>query len=98
MRDIFVVYDYLFYLSFMDLLKKLESDHHILTELKELLEFAPPGALRRSLEDLIFHAFMEADNPCLPNQSTLVSHIYYLINFLNEVESSFNTTGNEGGK
>ena len=72
----------------MDIFKKLESDERILNELKDLLEFAPPAELRQSLEHLFFHTFMEDDSPGLPNKKTVVSHFYYLINFLNEVERS----------
>lgn len=70
----------------MDLLKNFESDQRILNELKDLLQFAPPGELRKSLEHTFFHIFMEEESPCLPNQKQIVSHYYYLINFLNEVE------------
>ncbi len=64
-----------------------ETDRHILSELKELLVFAPPGKLRRSLLDLYFHCMTTSETPDLPNHEELNLHFYYLINFLNEVES-----------
>ncbi len=70
----------------MDILDQFENDEKILQEVKSLLEFAPPASLRRSLEELFFHCFMASDNPNLPAQSEVVTHVYYLINFLNEVE------------
>jgi|GEM_PF-3316269 len=72
----------------MDLLNQFEKDQKILNELKELLTFAPPNKIRRSLEDLIFHCFSETEEPGIICPPEMVTHFYYLINFLNEVEET----------
>ena len=71
----------------MNPLDQFESDQRILNELKDLFEFVPPATLRRNLEDLFFIHFSSQDETSLPNQKELVKNFYYLINFLNEIES-----------
>ena len=68
-------------------LHQFESDQRILNELRELFDFAPPAQLRRSLEDFFFTFFTTHEEPSLPNQQEILKNFYYLINFLNEVES-----------
>lgn len=67
-------------------LDQFESDQKILNELKDLFEFASPSKIRRDLEDLFF-SHITSEDPSLPNEKDLIKSIYYLINFLNEVES-----------
>ena len=68
-------------------LDQFESDQNILNELKDLFEFVSPATLRRNLEDLFFLHLSSQEETCLPNQKELIKNFYYLINFLNEVES-----------
>ena len=71
----------------MDQLGEFESDQKILNELKSLFEFVSPSALRRNLEDLLFIPLASDEEPSLPNQKALIRNVYFLINFLNEVEN-----------
>jgi len=68
----------------MNLFDQFEYDQKMLNELKSLFEFAPPAELRRSINDLLF-AQLTSENPELPNRQELLSHVYYLLNFLEEV-------------
>ena len=68
-------------------LDQFESDQRIINELRNLFDFAPPAHLRRSLEDVFFNFFTSHEEPSLPNQKETLKNFYYLINFLNEVES-----------
>jgi len=68
-------------------LDQFESDQTILNELRNLFDFVPPAQLRRSLEDFFFTFFTSQEEPSLPNQQETLKNFYYLINFLNEVES-----------
>lgn len=68
-------------------LDQFESDQRILNELKDLFEFVNPSILRRNLEDLFFLHLTSEKEIILPNQKELITNFYYLINFLNEVES-----------
>lgn len=70
----------------MSPLDQFESDQKLLNELKDLFEFAPPGNIRRNLEDLFF-THLTSSEPSLPNEKELIQNIYYLINFFNEIES-----------
>lgn len=69
-------------------LDQFESDQKIMNELRDLFDFVPPARLRRSLEDVFFIFFTSQEEPSLPNQQETLKSFYYLINFLNEVESS----------
>ena len=68
-------------------LDQFESDQVILDELKYLFMFVPPQKLRRNLEDLFFTYLTSQEDSCLPDQKELIKNLYYLINFLNEMES-----------
>ena len=68
-------------------LDQFESDQKLLNELKDLFQFVSPAILRRNLEDLFFLHLSSQDEISLPNQKELIKNFYYLINFLNEVES-----------
>ena len=68
-------------------LDQFESDQKIMNELRDLFDFVPPAKLRRSLEDFFFTFFTSHEEPTLPNQKETLKNFYYLINFLNEVES-----------
>ena len=68
-------------------LDQFESDQKLLNEIKGLFEFVPPATLRRNLEDLFFLHLSSREEIALPNQKDLIKNFYYLINFLNEVES-----------
>lgn len=70
----------------MNPLERFEADKKILDELKDMFEFASPACIRRSLEDLFF-THLTSKDPSLPNEKELFKSIYYLINFLNEMES-----------
>ena len=70
-------------------LDQFESEQKILRELKDLFQFAPPGLIRRNLEDLFFLYMSSTDDPDLPNQKDFIATYYYLINFLNEMELLF---------
>ena len=67
-------------------LDQFESDQRLLSELKDLFEFAPPAILRRNLEDLFFTQ-LTSNEYGLPNEKELSKNIYFLINFLNEIET-----------
>ena len=69
----------------MNLLNQFESEQRILSELKSMFEFAPPAHLRRSIEDLFF-IYLSIDEEIHINKQ-LTEHVYFLINFLNEVEN-----------
>lgn len=71
----------------MNPLDQFESDQRILNELKDLFEFVSPATLRRNLEDLFFTHLSSQEDVSLPDQKDLIKNFYYLINFLNEVES-----------
>lgn len=68
-------------------LSQFEYDQKILHELKALFEFVSPSDLRRNLEDLFFLHFSSHEEGAFPNYKEFVSNFYYLINFLNEVDS-----------
>lgn len=70
----------------MSPLDQFESDRKILNELKDMFEFAPPSKIRRNLEDLIF-MHLSSDDSSLSDEKELIKSVYYLINFLNEMES-----------
>jgi len=73
----------------MDVINEFERDQRILSELKELLQFAPPGKLRRSIEDVFFLYLSESEGKesSLPREA--INNFYYLVNFLNEVEELY---------
>ena len=68
-------------------LDQFESDQKLLNELKDLFQFVSPAISRRNLEDLFFLHLSSQDEISLPNQKEVIKNFYYLINFLNEVES-----------
>ena len=68
-------------------LDQFESDQKMLNELKDLFQFVQPSVLRRNLEDLFFLQISSQEEILLPNQKDLIKNFYYLINFLNEIES-----------
>lgn len=68
----------------MNLLNQFESEQRMLSELKSLFEFTSPDTLRRSIEDLFFIYVTIEDQMHVSKQ--LAENVYYLINFLNEVE------------
>lgn len=67
-------------------LDQFEADQKLLNELKEMFEFVPAAKMRRALEDLYF-THMTSRDSSLPNEKELTRSVYFLINFLNEVES-----------
>ena len=71
----------------MDILDEFEHEQKLLNELKSLFEFASPSLLRRSLSDLLFNYLTQVSEPELPEQQQIFTHLYYLINFLEEAES-----------
>ena len=74
----------------MNPLDQFESEQKMLSELKDLFQFATPTMIRRNLEDLFFLYMSSTDDPDLPNQKNFISNFYYLINFLNEMDKIFN--------
>ena len=70
----------------MNPLDEFEFDQKMIKELKDLFEFAPPAILRRNLEDLFFTYLTNNDELSLPDNKQLFKNIYFLINFLNEIE------------
>ena len=70
----------------MNPLDQFEADQKLLNELKDMFEFTPPFRMRRAIEDLYF-THVTSEDGSLPNQKELTRDIYFLINFLNEVES-----------
>ena len=68
----------------MNPLKQFENDQRLLNELKDLFEFVPPSRLRRSIEDIFFNLLASEEEA--PVTKEIASHIYLVINFLNEVE------------
>lgn len=70
----------------MSPLDQFESDQRILNELKDMFEFSSPAKIRRNLEDLLF-THLTSEDSSLPDEKELIRNIYFLINFLNEVES-----------
>jgi len=71
-------------------LDQFESEQKMLSELKDLFQFVPPGTIRRNLEDLYFLYMSSTEDPDLPNQKGFVANFYYLINFLNEMDDLVN--------
>ncbi|MES2132672.1 MAG: hypothetical protein V4506_09995 [Bacteroidota bacterium] len=63
-------------------------DTSLIASLEELLDFAGPDSLRRSLQQVFFH-FLLHNNHCLPaNFNTITEDVYFRIRFLDEVLSS----------
>lgn len=73
----------------MNPLNQFESEQKMLSELKDLFEFAKPETIRRNLVDLFFLYMSSDEDPDLPNQKSFISNFYYLINFLNEMDEIF---------
>ncbi len=61
------------------------ESHPLLTELEHLFAAVPPTQLRRNVEEL-YHAYLAEPESVLPSKEIAVS-VYFLIRFLNEVES-----------
>lgn len=61
-------------------------NNHLNTSLEELITFAEPGSLRRSLNHVFFD-FLVNNKDCLPADfETITADFYVLIRFLDRVE------------
>lgn len=61
-------------------------DKTLIASLEELLDFAEPDSLRRSLQQVYFN-FLLHHKDCLPaNFTTLTEDVYFMIQFLDRVE------------
>lgn len=73
-------------MNLMNPLDQFELDRQLLKELKDLFAFVPPAELRRTIEDLFFCHLTRDAYDRLPNEKKSYQNLYFLINFLNEVE------------
>lgn len=81
----------------MNPLNQFEAEQKMLSELKDLFAFAKPEIIRRNLEDLFFLYMSSDEDPDLPDQKAFIANFYYLINFLNEMDSLFKEKEQRGG-
>ena len=58
-------------------------DLKVLKELQDLFQFVSPGDLRKTIEYYFFNCEMDAKHAS--ENKEMVTHIYYLFNFLDQV-------------
>lgn len=70
----------------MDLLKELENDDKVTTDLKSLIQFVTPHQFRIGLSEFYVNHLLNRDKPGDLEQQQIFSHIYSLLKFLEGLE------------
>lgn len=65
---------------------EFENDKEVLREFKLLLEFVTPSTFRKVLSELFCNHLLNLDNLESPEQQRMFSHLYYVLNFVEDLE------------